>query len=540
MMWNREDSTADRGTPTLAFPTDDTPGTATTQDAPFIPATAAESFRVAFQHATVGTAIFELGPGGERWFLVANQAAAEIFGTTQHDLVGRNLADFCDSDDHEDRQQATEVVLGLKKAYVRRRRYRRVCGGTVLVELRAHRIELFTLPRTTVLAHFLDITARREAEEHRALMAATKAAVARLTTKVLSGASLPELYQLIADKVARIFGAENVFLGVVDPLTGHFETRAAVGEAAERMLSGEVEPSEEFCRRMLRLGSLAIAEPEPHVLEGLAPTPGPGAAARFGPEAGGGLIMISRPTGAEPFTEMDVELLGALAQQVALAVELAQARADQERLSLLEVREHIARDLHDTVIQDLIAIGMQLDAGLAGETDPARRTRHGMLVDQLEEAIRRLRGSVFDLHEVPTGRSFDETVRVIAAEASRVLGHLPNVKIEGYLDTVPASVSFSALAVLREALSNVARHARASATGIRLSVGEDRVRLVVDDDGRGLPERPAPGDGLGNIQERAVALGGSATVGNRPGGGTRLTWSCPLTGQVTPGRPAFQ
>jgi PAS domain S-box-containing protein len=500
-----------------------------------LPVSITESFRVMFAGASLGTALLELDPTGERMFLLANPALGEILGVDAEDLLGRDLAEFSDQDDPEDRQTAVEVMMGIRTTSTQRRLLRRPDGRTVWAEIRSHRTELPGLERPTVLVHFVDVTTRHETDEYRARMASMKTSVASIVTQVLKEVPLPEIYQLIADRVARVFNADNVLLGVVDPVTGRFETRGAAGEAATRMLSGEAELSQEFCRRILRLGPLAIAEPQSAVLEGLATAPGPTAAAPFGAEQGGGLITISRRAGRTPFTPTDVELLEALAQQVALAVGIAETRVVKARVALLEERERIARDLHDTVIQDLIAIGMQLDAHATIEIDPVRRAHSVALVDQLEMAVRCLRGSVFDLRDVSTGSSVDDTVRSIAAEASRVLGHLPSVKIEGYLDEVPASVSFSALAVLREALSNVARHAHASTTSIRLSAEDGRMLLIVDDDGCGLPDGPTTGDGLGNVRERASSLNGYATIENRSPGGTRLLWSCPLPADQAPG-----
>ncbi len=243
----------------------------------------------------------------------------------------------------------------------------------------------------------------------------------------------------------------------------------------------------------------------------------------------GGLLVARRRAGGEPFGPDEMQLFADLTRQLALAIEVALARADLERLAVLEDRQRIARDLHDTVIQDLIAIGMQLDAGLASAPDPGRRERDSAIVDQLEEAVRRLRGSVFDLRDGGArGRSLDEGVRATAAEAARVLGHRPVVHLEGYLDAVPPVVSATLLAVLREALSNVARHAHAGATVVHLVADDDQVRLLVEDDGRGLPEHLTVGDGLTNIRDRAVALGGNATVTPRVPRGTRLTWTCPV------------
>lgn len=488
----------------------------------------AEWFRITFEYSAMGTALFELGPDGQRWFLLANPAVATMFGVTADALLGRDLAEFSDrSYAEEDARIVQELRAGARHVEVRCKRYRRADGRQLRAEIRANRVDLPGHPGVTTLAHFMDVTAKHEAEEYRARITVTKAAVTSIVTQVLAGAPVEDIYRLVVSRVARLFDSENATLVLVDPQTGMARVVAGVGPVGAKMMSGELPVSQETTRRLIRMDGYAMPEPDPSVSEELRPLMGPSATARFGPETGGGLVAVSRPPGAPPYDPADVELLMTVAQQVALAIELGQARADTERLAVLEDRQRIARDLHDTVIQDLIAIGMQLDGRLPDERGPTRRERDGAIIEQLEEAIRRLRGSVFDLRETPRERSLDEGVRATASEAGRVLGHRPTVRLEGYLESVPPAVSYTILAVLREALSNVARHAQASATDIRLTVSGEEVRLVVDDDGRGLPEHLTPGNGLANVRDRATLLGGSATVTRRAARGTRLTWWCP-------------
>jgi len=200
--------------------------------------------------------------------------------------------------------------------------------------------------------------------------------------------------------------------------------------------------------------------------------------------------------------------------------------ADPERVVLLEERRRLSRDLHDTVLQDLIAIGMQVEAGLR-HADPARRDRDRAVVEQLTRTVQRLRAAVGELSE-PAGRStLSGAVRLVAADAGRALGHDPLVRITGPVDALPPHLQDELVAVVHEALSNVVRHARATATLVILTARPGEVRLLVEDDGVGLPSALPAGQGLANIRQRADDLGGRAEVGPGDDGGTRLVWTAP-------------
>jgi PAS domain S-box-containing protein len=461
---------------------------------------AAGPYQVAFDHAPIGMAVLQIDANGSRTVKLANQALANLFGTSLEHLIGTDLDEFSTRDnlDH-DRRIVAALLSGSLRTYSRHKCYRRSDGRRVWTEVRVSRVDVPGIDGATTLSQFVDVTERHEAQQRRARRAELDSAVAEVATSVLAGMPLPAVYRLIAEVTARVFEAENVAFGLPDTRTRQLAPVAVLGPAGADLLHLEV--------------------------------PGPVAAARFGPpDPDGGLVAVARREGDEPFGETDLGLLVALAGQVALAVELGRARADQQRLAVLEDRQRIAQDLHDTVIQDLIAIGMQLDARAAAqaEHDPEQAGREARLVDQLEEAVRRLRGSVFDLREPELRLPLPQAVAAVCADASRVLGHRPSLRTCGDLAAVPDRVADAVGAVLREAISNVARHARAASTDVILTVDADLLRLEVRDDGRGLPAILVPGDGIANVRRRALTLRGEASVSTRPEGGTCLTWSCPF------------
>jgi PAS domain S-box-containing protein len=204
-----------------------------------------------------------------------------------------------------------------------------------------------------------------------------------------------------------------------------------------------------------------------------------------------------------------------------------QLQAARAELSVLEDRERIARDLHDTVIQRLFAAGMSLQAA-AAQSSPEVQHRVGGVVDELDTTIREIRQAIFRL----TAHNLDDSSlrrRLVAVvdEAEEPLAFAPEVRFDGPIETVDEARAEHLLAVLREALSNVARHARATHVQVRVSVS-DRLELVVTDDGVGIPPDVVPGGGTVNLRERAEGLGGAFLIEPGAPRGTVLRWTVPL------------
>jgi PAS domain S-box-containing protein len=206
--------------------------------------------------------------------------------------------------------------------------------------------------------------------------------------------------------------------------------------------------------------------------------------------------------------------------------ELAAARAQQQ---VLAERDRMARDLHDSVIQRLFAAGMALQgaAVLAGKSQMSARI--DIVIEELDTSIEEIREAIFTLRRGPRQpASLRGQVLGLASEAERTLGFAPAVSFEGPIDTVPHDVAAQLLPVLREALSNVARHARASAAEVTLRAGAD-LMLSVSDNGCGMPGATRL-SGLRNMRERAQALGGRFEAAGQAGQGTMVVWQVPLAG----------
>lgn len=244
-----------------------------------------------------------------------------------------------------------------------------------------------------------------------------------------------------------------------------------------------------------------------------------------------GNLYLTDKRGDEPFTAIDEELVVALAAAAAITIENARLHGRIGRLRVIEDRERIARDLHDTVIQRLFATGLSLQrvAGSVEDEDLSHRLEDA--VDDLDRTVREIRSTIFDLQRrrIP-GRSLRTEVSDLVAESSDALGFRPTVRFDGPIDiSVPDDLAANVLAVLREALANTARHAGATAGEVSLSIDGGRLDLVVRDDGVGMPvDRRAEGHGLRNLADRAEEHGGSFAAASLDAGGTVLTWSVPL------------
>lgn len=202
-------------------------------------------------------------------------------------------------------------------------------------------------------------------------------------------------------------------------------------------------------------------------------------------------------------------------------------QAERERIATMEDRERIARDIHDLVIQRLFGAGMKLQAVIPEMESETAIARTHETIDELDVTIRELRSAIFSLQRGGAERSVMETISLSIEQHVDQLGFRPETTIDGPLDAITPQQSNELAATLREALSNVARHAAASSACVRVEATHAALTLVVSDDGMGLdPDRPH-GNGLANMKERAARLGGEFELRTREPGGCELTWTIP-------------
>jgi signal transduction histidine kinase len=239
-----------------------------------------------------------------------------------------------------------------------------------------------------------------------------------------------------------------------------------------------------------------------------------------------GVLSISNSKGNRSFDAEDLRMVESFARQAAVAVDLARTRAEVDRLQLLDDRERIARDLHDTVVQRLFATGMTLQAATPG-ADAATAARLSTAVDEIDGVIRDIRSTIFALAAQHTHGVRAEVLALVFDAAERA-SFEPRVHFDGAIDhSLSNELAAQVVAVARELLSNAARHAGAMSVDVRLTVS-DEVTLKVSDDGTGMPPGTSRRSGLANLAQRAESLGGDFEIQSEPGRGTRVTWRVPL------------
>ncbi|MER7468089.1 GAF domain-containing sensor histidine kinase [Streptomyces sp. NPDC097981] len=361
---------------------------------------------------------------------------------------------------------------------------------------------------------------------------------AEITNSLLSGNSRTEVLELMALRAREITGAEIADIAIPLESTGDLVVELSAGPGCA-LRQGSVIPVEgSLPGAAYKSGSpvttASLASDDFHGCARQPGSPGPAVAVPLGTAAGDGrgVLLLARAAGQPLFTDGELEPLVAFAGQAALALELAERRRDAEQIALLEERDRIARDLHDLAIQRLFATGMTLQSAARLVDHAGAAERVGRAVDDLDETIKIIRSTIFGLRAQDPGTGPGLRARAARAvgEASGALGHPPRLSMEGLLDTdVPARVADHAMAALTELLSNAARHAHATRVGVTLKATGDEMVLTVTDNGRGIPAQGRR-SGLRNLDERARSLGGTFTVEQPAGGGSRLVWRAPLTG----------
>ncbi len=365
------------------------------------------------------------------------------------------------------------------------------------------------------------------------------AANAQIVRALLSGAPQSQVLERIVGDAGRILGAD---LGVLAlPVAGGADLRVAIalGVDAEAhrglvlpvdgsFMGAALSTGERISTADIRKDPRATAAARPARWRGLGPVV---AVPMVTDDGVRGVLLLARTEGAAPFSDEETAPLLAFAGQAALALELAARRRDAEQIAVLEDRDRIARDLHDRAIQRLFATGMTLQSTLRFVDHPQATERITRAVDDLDETIRTIRTTIFGLRDRAAERhGLRARVADGVERAAASLGFNPSLEMAGPIDTeVPPAVAEEAVAVLDEALSNVARHAGARGVHVTLRAAAGTLELTVRDDGAGIAPG-APRGGLRNLAERAGALGGTFEVGPAAGGGTRLEWRVPLAG----------
>jgi signal transduction histidine kinase len=356
-------------------------------------------------------------------------------------------------------------------------------------------------------------------------------ATGEVTAKLLGGSDTDEALHLIARRALELTGADYTLIALPDDPDAALEdiseltVAMCVGSGADA-INGTTIPIE---------GSTTGAVFVDHVPRNvqklsfdIASHFGPALALPLGnDESIAGVLLTVRTAGSAPFDEHELQLVSTFADQAALALQRAESQAARRELEVLADRDRIARDLHDHVIQRLFAIGLSMQGTHRRAKSPvlaARLTEH---LDQLHEVIQEIRTAIFDLQAGPEeSPHLRATLHAVINELTADSTMRTTVRMSGPLDVIPPDLAQHVVAVVREAVSNVVRHAAAGDLVVTVSVDDDVV-IDVSDNGRGMPETTAR-SGLHNLNRRATESSGSCTISAGDHGGTRLVWSAPL------------
>ncbi|KUI40754.1 histidine kinase [Mycobacterium sp. IS-1590] len=349
-------------------------------------------------------------------------------------------------------------------------------------------------------------------------------------TELLAGTDPATVFRLVADESRHLSGAKMTLVAVpADP----DEPAEEVDELVVAATAGD-EPAESF--RFMPTTETAIgrvfSQRTPSRFDSLelAPNRPPTGPALVLPlrtsDSVAGVLVAARPPGSSPFSPDELDMMAAFADQAALAWQLATTQRRMRELDVLSDRDRIARDLHDHVIQRLFAVGLALQGTIPRSHKPEVKQRLSECVDDLQNVIQEIRTAIFDLHGADAGitrlrQRIDEAVAQFADSGIRT-----TVQFSGPLSVVDANLADHAEAVVREAVSNAVRHAKASTLTVGVVVGDDLCIEVVDD-GCGVADN-ITGSGLANLKRRAEEVGGEFAIGAAPTSGTRLRWCAPL------------
>lgn len=355
-----------------------------------------------------------------------------------------------------------------------------------------------------------------------------------------SDLTLPALLRHFVEEACSITGARYGALGVLD------ETGTALAEFVTVGLSEEQERAIGDRPTGRGVLGLLIAEPRALRLSDLSEHPRrsgfppnhPPMTSFLGVPVGAhgeiyGNLYLTDKQGWSEFTRDDEALAQAFAQAAGVAIENAKLHQKVREIAVFEDRDRIARDLHDDVIQRLFATGLMLQA-LSRSVDENVAARLETAIVDIDTTIRRIRAAIFELVGTSGHRGTRAGVLALVHELRPVLGFDASVSFVGPVDAaIDADVAEDLLAAVREALTNIGRHAGATVATVTITVEDGACTLSVVDDGRGMgakdgPSTPGGGFGLANLRRRAEKLGGELVLEPAPGGGMAMVMRVPV------------
>ncbi|WP_067856941.1 sensor histidine kinase [Nocardia shimofusensis] len=361
-------------------------------------------------------------------------------------------------------------------------------------------------------------------------------ATQEVATELLAGGEPHEVFTVITERAQTLTRSACAFLALPeDPdLPGEEVTElvvvAAAGADAAALTGRRLPVDESDTGIVFRDGSPLAVDPADALA--YAPSVDYGPVLTLPLRVGNsvvGLLTTIRPLGLPPVDAAGQAMMSAFADQAALALQMASTQRRMRELDVVSERDRIARDLHDHVIQRLFAVGLSLQSTVSRARSPEIKSRLMDTVNDVQSIVQDIRHSIFDLHsstaaETPALR---KRLHAVLAEMTENTELRTTMRMSGPVSVLAPSMFDDVEAILREAVSNVVRHAQATALSVRLTIRDD-VELEVADNGIGLPDQLERHSGLANMAARAEKAGGKFSAERVPEGGTVIRWSVPL------------
>lgn len=360
-------------------------------------------------------------------------------------------------------------------------------------------------------------------------------AIREVNGALLAGSAIETTLSLICRLATELADADLALLVLPGEEPDMLRVTAGVGADARRVLGSTVPLQRSLTGQVARSGQPIVLEratKDPRSYAPLLSAAGIGPVMVVPTMSGGrpsGALVVGRREGRPAFPAGALAPVDSFARQASVALDYAEARAAAERVALVDDRERIAKDLHDGIIQSLFAVGMGLQ-GTAMIADQVIGERIESAVAEIDRVIRDLRNYIFGLRPgLLADRQLDQALRTLVADFQEKAGVQAEVDIDAGAAGELSSKAGDLLQLVREALSNVSRHASATHAVVRLTrAGGRAAMLEVADDGTGFEEaRVRPGQGLGNMRERAARIGGRLELRSTPGEGTTLRIEVP-------------
>ena len=444
-----------------------------------------------------------------------NPAAEAMFGYERADVVGRHISQFFPDDPVL--EELLDAARSGRSTPSHDTRWQTHDGTTVDVALSVSVLGPGGQAGYSVLVR--DIRVRKANEALLRHQARWQAATAEIRLTLLSEESLQASLVLVCRWAVELSNASAAALVLTEGAQSRMAATAGEGDALAEVARDPSAVAAQLQRGAMHLGSGFEATSFPISIPTRPTRP------TSETNRAGALVCVYHE--GSPREQDEDEVLSSLASQAILALELADVRSERDRLLISADRERIARDLHDLVIQRLFGAGLRLQAALALIDNQVASARVTSTIDDLDVTIKEIREAIFALESAP-GTGLRAKVLEVVADATEALGFKPAVSFHGPDDReVSLSVQLEAVAVLREALSNSARHARASRVEVRVTI-DDELGVLVVDNGVGIGQHPGRLSGIANARARAELLGGHLELTPASGGGTSFYWHVPI------------